>query len=143
MLKKFLVCSVVSMFVMGGAVISSMATGDTGPATLTIVDSKSAKPKPALFPHKEHQDKFKCGECHHGMADGKQVPYTEGMKIQKCETCHTGDTLAGKMKGKLKLDTIKGAGHGNCLECHKEMVAKDPALKEKKLDKCTTCHPKS
>ena len=142
MLKKFLVCSVVSMFVMGGAVISSMATSDTGPATITITDSKSAKPKPAQFPHKAHQDKFKCGECHHGIADGKQVPYTEGMKIQKCETCHTGDTLAGKMKDKLKLDTIKGAGHGNCLECHKEMTAKDPALKEKKLASCTTCHPK-
>ncbi len=141
MLKKFLVCSVVSMFVMGGVVISSMATG-TGPADITITDSKSAKPKPAQFPHKAHQDKFKCGDCHHGMADGKQVPYAEGMEIKKCETCHTGDTLAGKMKDKLKLDTLKGAGHGNCLECHKEMAAKDPALKEKKIDKCATCHPK-
>ncbi len=143
MLKKFVVCSVVSMFVIGGAVISSMATGDAGPADITITDSTSAKPKPAQFPHKVHQDKFKCDECHHGMADGKAVPYTEGMKIEKCETCHTGDTLAGKMKDKLKLDTLKGAGHGNCLECHKKMAKADPTLKEKKIDKCAACHPKA
>lgn len=143
MLKKFLVCSVISMFVMGGAVISAMATDDAGPADITLTDSTSSKPKPAQFPHKIHQDKFKCGECHHGMADGKQVPYTEGMKIEKCATCHTGDTLAGKMKDKLKLDSLKGAGHGNCLECHKKMAAEDPALKEKKIDKCAACHPKS
>jgi hypothetical protein len=142
MLKKVLVCSVVSMFALGGAVISSMATSDPGPADITFSDSKSAKPKPAQFPHKAHQDKFKCGECHHGMADGKQVPYTEGMEIQKCEACHNSDVLAGKMDGKLELDTLKGAGHGNCLACHKKMAAEDPALKAKKIASCATCHPK-
>ena len=50
-----------------------------------------------------------------------------------------GEKLAGKTKGKLKLDTLKGAGHGNCLECHKEQ-AKDPA--KKALKSCKTCHPK-
>ena len=143
MLKKVLVCSVVSMFVLGGVAISAMASDELGPADITIADPGSAKPKPAQFPHKAHQEKFECGECHHGMgADGKQVPYTKGMEIQKCAVCHTGDKLAGKMVGKLKLDTIKGAGHGNCLECHKEMAAKDPALKERKIDKCAACHPK-
>jgi hypothetical protein len=143
MLKKVLVCSVVSMFALCGAVVSSLATGDPGPAEITIVDSKSAKPKPALFPHKKHQDAFKCEECHHGMTDGKKVPYVEGQEVQKCEACHNGDVLAGKMKDKLKLDTLKGAGHGNCLECHKEMAKNDAALKEKKIDKCAACHPKA
>ena len=142
MLKKILVCSVVSMFVLCGAVMSSLATVDKGPADITIVGSKSAKPKPAIFPHAKHQEAFKCAECHHGMADGKQVPYSETLEIQKCEVCHTGDALAGKTKGKLKLDTIKGAGHGNCLDCHKAMAKKDPALKAKKIDKCAACHPK-
>jgi hypothetical protein len=141
MLKKILACSVVSLFVLCGAISYSMAV-EAGPAEITVADSKSKKPKPAVFPHKQHQDAFKCGDCHHGMADGKQVPYADGQEIQKCETCHTGDTLAGKTKGKLKLDTIKGAGHGNCLACHKEMAKKDAALKEKKIDKCATCHPK-
>jgi hypothetical protein len=143
MLKKVLVGSVISMFALCGAVVFSMAAGDTGPADITLTDSTSAKPKPAQFPHKKHQDAFKCEQCHHGMADGKQVPYTEGMEIKKCETCHNGDVLAGKMKDKLKLDTLKGAGHGNCLECHKEMAKNDAALKEKKIDKCAACHPKA
>ena len=143
MLKKVLVCSFISMFVMGGAVISSLAADDKGPAEIKMTSSKSAKPKPAQFPHKQHQDAFECAQCHHGMADGQQVPYVEGQEIQKCASCHNSDILAGKTKGKLKLDTIKDAGHGNCLECHKEMAKNDPALKAKKIDKCATCHPKS
>jgi hypothetical protein len=143
MLKKVLVCSVISMFVMGGAVISSFATDDKGPADITMTSSKSAKPKPAQFPHQQHQEAFSCGECHHGMENGEKVPYTEGMEIKKCEECHNPEVLAGKTKDKLKLDNLKGAGHGNCLECHKEMAKSDPALKEKKIDKCATCHPKS
>ncbi len=142
MLKKVLVCSVVSMFIAGGAVVSSMAA-EKGPAEITVGYPDSAKPKPAQFPHAKHQEAFGCGDCHHGMAeDGTQVPYSEDLEIKQCWECHTGDTLAGKKDGKLKLDTIKGAGHGNCLACHKEMAKKDPALKEKKIASCSTCHPK-
>ncbi len=143
MLKKIVVCSVITMFAVGSTVITSMAADEKGPAEITIVNSKSAKPKPAQFPHRKHQELYKCAECHHGMADGKQVPYVEGQKIQKCEACHNEDVLAGKKKGNLKLDTLKGAGHGKCLECHKEMVKKDAALKEKNLTKCSTCHHKA
>lgn len=142
MLKKILACSVVSLFVVCGAVSYSLAA-DKGPADITISSSTSAKPKPAVFPHAKHQEAFECGECHHGMADdGKQVPYAEGQEIGKCESCHNEEKLAGKMKDKLKLDTIKGAGHGNCLECHKEKAKEDAALKERKIDKCAACHPK-
>ena len=144
MLKKVLACSVASLFVFYGAASFISAAVDTGPAEITIVSSTSKKPKPAVFPHKMHQEtlKLKCAECHHSNADGKQVAYEEGQKIEKCESCHNKDVLAGKLKGKLKLDTIKGAGHGNCLACHKEMAKKDPALKAKKIDKCKACHPK-
>ncbi|NOR23420.1 MAG: class III cytochrome c [Desulforhopalus sp.] len=145
-MKKILVCSVVSMFVLGGAVISSMANADKGAAEIKMVGSKSAKPKPAVFPHAKHQEAFKCEECHHGMADGKKVAYTEGMDLKgkKCEGCHNSEyeALAGKKMGKLKLDTIKGAGHGNCLACHKKMAKEDASLKERKIDKCAACHPK-
>ncbi len=141
MLKKILACSVVSLFVLCGAVSYSMAV-DAGPADITITHAKSKKPKPAVFPHKKHQDTLECAECHHGMADGKKVDYSESLEIQKCETCHNSEVLAGKLKGKLKLDTSKGAGHGNCLACHKAMAKKDAALKERKIDKCAACHPK-
>ncbi|MFW2365038.1 MAG: cytochrome c3 family protein [Desulforhopalus sp.] len=139
MLKKILACSVISLFVVFGAISYSLAT-DAGPAEIEMVGAKSKKPKPAVFPHAAHQKTLKCADCHHGMADGKQVAYTEGQEIGKCESCHNKDVLAGKTKGKLKLDTIKGAGHGNCLECHKEMAAKDEA--KKALKSCKTCHPK-
>ena len=137
MIRKALVCGTAAAFLLCGLAFTSLA-GDTGPETITLTATGSAKPKPATFPHKKHQETLKCGECHHGMQDGKQVPYAEGMEIGKCESCHNPEKLAGKTKGALKLDTMKGAGHGNCLECHKDMAKKDPALKAKGLHKCTT-----
>ena len=142
MLKKIFACSVVSLFVFYGAASFISAAVDAGPAEITIVSADSKKPKPAGFPHEAHQATLQCADCHHQMADGKQVPYTEGQEIGTCESCHNKDKLAGKLKGKLKLDTIKGAGHGLCLDCHKAMAKKDPALKAKKIDKCAACHPK-
>lgn len=135
MLKKMLVCSVVAVFMLCGAVISSWAV-DTGPAEITLVTAKAKKP--AQFPHKMHQGMFKCAQCHHGMKDGKQVPYVEGQEIKKCDSCHNPEVMGANKK----LDSFMKAGHARCKECHKEMTKKDPALKEKKLDKCTTCHVK-
>lgn len=150
MLKKVLACSVVTMFILCGSVISTFAS-DHGPKDkdkdtdiIIMEDSTSSKPKPAKFPHQLHKDTFSCDACHHGMDDdGKLVAYTDGMEIQKCATCHNAEVLPGKMKDRLKLDTLKGAGHGNCLECHREMAKKDPALKERKIASCSTCHPKN
>ena len=143
MLKKILACSVVSLFILSGVGFVLASDPDPGPAEITIVGTKSKKPKPAIFPHKMHQDAFKCMECHHGMGeDGKQADYVADQKIEKCESCHNPEKLAGKTKGKLKLDTIKGAGHGKCVACHKAMEKEKPELKEKKISKCTVCHPK-
>ena len=135
-MKKILVCSAMALFMVASSAVLTFA--DKGPADIIVgADGK----KPAVFPHAVHQDMMGCAECHHSMADdGSQVPYVEGQAIQKCAECHTGDTLAGKTAGKLKLDTMKGAGHGNCLECHKEKAAADEAMKD--LKKCSTCHPK-
>lgn len=138
-MKKIIACSVMSLCMLFGTVCFSFAAGDTGPASITLGESGK---KPAQFPHKKHQDAFKCAECHHLMAaDGKQSPYVEGQEIKKCAACHNATVLAGKMKDKLALDTLKGAGHGACLQCHK-MKNDEPALKDKHLDKCDTCHAK-
>lgn len=141
MIRKALICGAAAVFLLCGLMNTGFAEEKKGPETITLTATGSAKPKPAVFPHKKHQETLKCADCHHSAKDGKQVPYTEGMEIGKCESCHNPEVLAGKTKGALKLDTLKGAGHGNCLECHKEMVKKDPALMDKKLDKCATCHP--
>ncbi len=140
MVKKLVVAAAASALMFLGIATQGFSA-DVGPADITLQTTGSAKPKPAQFPHKAHQDKLKCGDCHHGMAaDGKQEPYTDGMAIGKCESCHNPEKLGGKMKDKLKLDEFKGAGHGNCLECHKATAKADPAKKD--LAKCDTCHPK-
>jgi len=136
MIKKALITAAAVAFLLGG--FAAMSSANTGPEEMTLETTGSAKPKPAFFPHKAHQATLQCAECHHGMADGKQVPYTEGMEIGKCESCHNSDVLAGKLAGKEKLDTFKGAAHTNCLGCHKEVAAKDEAKKE--LKSCKTCH---
>ena len=115
-------------------------TSGHGPENITLKSSDSSKKEPVVFPHEEHQEAFSCGECHHAMVDGKQAPYTEGMEIQKCEACHNSEVLGGKKEGKYELDNFKGAGHGNCLECHKKIAKEDSS--KKKLKSCSTCHKK-
>jgi len=138
MLKKLVVSVAMAVLVTAGAVAGAIAA-DKGPAEITL---GAGGKKPVVFPHAAHQAKgIACGVCHHSMsADGKQVPYTDGMAIQKCETCHNPEKLAGKMDGTNKLDTMKGAGHARCQGCHKAEIAKDPS--KEKLMKCTTCHSK-
>ena len=114
-------------------------TTDSAPENMVLANSQRSKP-PALFPHELHAAEYACGECHHGMADGKATPYVEGMEIQSCESCHNPDVLGGVKKGKYKLDTLKGAAHANCIECHKAIAKEDPS--RKMLRSCKTCHPK-
>jgi hypothetical protein len=140
MVKKVLICSFAALFLVCGISNMALSTEKKGPAELKLVSSDATKKPPAVFPHKKHQDSIECGECHHGIKDGKQDPYSETLEIKKCESCHNSDVLAGKTKGKLKLDTFKGAGHGNCLACHKAVAKKD--VSKKKLKSCKTCHVK-
>ncbi len=139
MIKRALICSLSALFLICGFASQALSS-DAGPAELKLVSSDASKKPPAVFPHKTHQDTLKCGECHHGMKDGKQVAYADGMEIKKCESCHNKDLMDGKKKGKLKLYTFKGAAHGNCLDCHKAVAKKDKA--KKALKKCKTCHKK-
>jgi len=115
------------------------ASDDKGPAEITLQSTvdPAEKPKPAQFPHAKHQESFSCADCHHSKAeDGTQSAYTEGMKIEKCETCH--NKAAGLDEAK-KLSTFKDAAHANCKGCHKEKGGD----KAKELAKCTNCHPKA
>jgi len=140
MLNKLVVSLAAAAILVAGAVAGAVAA-DKGPAEITL-GAAGMKPGQVVFPHAAHQGRgLACGECHHSMsADGKQVPYTDGMAIQKCETCHNPEKLAGKAAGANKLDTMKGAGHARCQECHKAEAKKDEA--KKKLISCTTCHSK-
>ncbi len=141
MVKKLLIVFVATAFVIGGLISVSYAATDKGPAEITLqTKGKKGKFAHAVFPHAKHQEKYDCATCHHSMKDGKQVPYTEGMKIQPCDACHNKEVLAGKKMGKEHLDTLKGAAHARCRECHDKEAAKNPALKA--IKSCNNCHKK-
>ncbi len=111
---------------------TSFAEADKGPADITLESTidKAKVAKSAIFPHAKHQETLTCGDCHHSKdAAGKQVAYVDGQKVEKCESCH--NKAAGMPK---KLTTFKEAAHANCKACHKKT--------DKKLAKCTVCHPK-
>ncbi|WP_068671711.1 cytochrome c3 family protein [Thermosulfurimonas dismutans] len=106
-----------------------------GPEVIKLPSPKMKKTT-VTFSHHKHQEILNgnCGECHHSKtADWKQVPYKEGMKIEKCETCHN------KSHPNKKLNSVKKAMHANCKGCHKSMKK---AGKKHGPVKCTGCHKK-
>ncbi|MBU0728363.1 MAG: cytochrome c family protein [Proteobacteria bacterium] len=131
MTKKTLICVAALAFLFSFGLGVSFAV-DAGPAEMELTTDKGKKP--ATFPHKAHQDKIKCADCHHGQdADGKQTAYTDGMAIQTCVTCHN-DKMAN-----AKLNDFKKAAHKNCKDCH---TAESTAQNKPGLKKCGTCHTK-
>ena len=131
MLKKSL--SIVTALVFCMALVAAgTAMANNGPAELVLKTAKAKKP--AAFPHKKHQDMYKCGQCHHGKdATGKQTPYVDGQEIKKCVTCHNKKDMTNK-----KLNSFKAVGHARCKECHKKVKKEG----EKAPTKCTGCHVK-
>ncbi len=125
-LTLFFACTLV-------AAAAFAAETNTGPESMVLQSTldPAKKPRPATFPHREHQERLDCAECHHGKgADGKQTPYVAGQPIAKCESCH--NTKAADMNP--KYNTFQKAGHANCRSCHQETEAK--------LAKCSVCHKK-
>ena len=133
MMKKALLC----VFAVICLSFAGIVIADNGPADMILqaeID-KAKTPKPSVFPHAKHQEIASCGDCHHGSEDGKQVPYTEGMAIEKCESCHNSGNEA-MPKG---LGTYKDAAHKQCRDCHKQAAADNPALAEV-FKGCKPCH---
>jgi len=136
MMKNALICFFAVAFLFA---VAGISMADNGPAEMTLQaeKDKAKKPKPAVFPHQKHQSFAPCAECHHSAKDGKQVAYTEGMEIQKCETCHyTGSSMP------KELSTFKDVAHKNCKDCHKKAATDKPELAEK-FKGCLPCHQKS
>jgi hypothetical protein len=131
MMKKTVIYSVAFAFALSLGFNANAMAADKGPADITLQATKDAapKPKPATFPHAKHQATLACGDCHHSKdAAGKQIPYVEGQKVEKCETCH--NKAAGIANAKVA--TFKDAAHTNCKGCHTEKKA-GPT-------KCDGCH---
>lgn len=130
MKRKFIICATAFAFVFSLVIAGGICmAGDTGPEEMVLKTAEAKKP--ANFPHKKHQEKFECKECHHSKdAEGKQIPYAEGQEIGKCDSCHN-DSMADP-----KLNSFKNAAHANCKGCHKEKAAEGAPTK------CDGCHPK-
>ena len=116
-----------------GEIVEEAAKADTslGPAVIKMQTAR--KKKPAIFPHRIHQESWECEVCHHGRdAEGKQTPYVEGMVIQHCPTCHNL-----KMPNK-KLNSFMKSAHARCKGCHKKLVEEGEV--HGPIGKCTGCH---
>ncbi len=133
--RKSLVLLIVAAFVMslGLGVAMSLADDTKGPEErLLNPDGK----KPALFPHRAHQKREKCSNCHHYVDDAgaKQAvtddPLSNVGKIKKCDTCHNADFANEKLR------KWKDVGHKLCKTCHKKNKEAGAPTK------CGGCHPK-
>ena len=106
---------------------------ELGPEIIKLQTSR--KRKPALFPHRQHQETWSCEICHHGKdSEGNQTPYTEGMRIQHCITCHNPTNMKNK-----KLNNFMLAGHARCKGCHKKIVEEEGKAAGP-IAKCNGCH---
>jgi hypothetical protein len=109
-----------------------MIASELGPEIIKLQTSR--KRKPAIFPHRKHQEMWSCENCHHGKdSEGNQVPYTAGMRIQHCATCHNPNSMKNK-----KLNNLMLASHARCKGCHKKIV--DEMGKAGPIAKCSGCH---
>ncbi len=79
--------------------------------------------KPASFPHRDHQQFLSCTSCHHVRENV--------MVIDRCISCHN-ETMPN-----AELNSLKAAGHGLCVTCHKKVTAEGGAAPRR----CSSCHP--
>jgi len=127
--KIFFLISALVLFFGLSVVCDPGIAGDQGPQTLEL-KTFSGK-KPARFPHRRHQKKFACKECHHTKTDtGLKEEYSDDMKIERCVACHNENDMTNP-----KLNSFKLAAHGLCKACHKQNRDSAPT-------KCSGCHIK-
>lgn len=132
-MNKLLVCGTLLALCCAPCLLSIAHAADKGPVEITLqatIDPATPQ-KPARFPHGDHQARLECKTCHHGKSvEGKRISYTEGQKIDKCETCHTSKAATLPEH----VNTFQKAAHVLCKDCHKK--------NKPELAKCSVCHIK-
>jgi len=115
----------------------------TNQETITINSTlweKHTKP-PVVFNHKEHQDLYQCGICHHKYENGVNV-WTEDLKVFKCQHCHNEPTQTGEKKlSECELArNLKVAYHTQCVGCHRDIKRSNKDANAPVT--CIKCHEK-
>ena len=109
---------ILAALALGAALFGTIAVADNH---MIVIDKAQAKKSPVSFPHKAHQDKYECVECHHTAKGADDA--------QSCFECHGKNPDIpdpGQMSAK------KNPFHIKCIGCHKEEAA-GPT-------KCKECH---
>jgi len=125
------VLTIIFLLALQQEICSAGAPGniDTGPEEMVLKTHSGIKS--ARFPHRSHQAAFDCGQCHHAKSKaGIKLPYSPGMKVEKCVVCHNKEDMVSP-----KLNNFKLVAHGLCKGCHKKQEDSAPT-------KCSGCHIK-
>lgn len=124
--KKFKILVGTVMVVLFAAILFQVAHAQKKPPESLMLKLDDAKFPPVLFTHSVHTEKEKigCVRCHHKDKD----PGEPG----GCMPCHDRKDV------KMGAPPIKDAYHKNCIDCHKESIAK----KINAPTKCNECHKK-
>lgn len=137
MQRKILSVTQLLLFVFFQTAIAPMSTAeaiknniDIGPEEIVL--KSPSRIRSARFPHRRHQEKFTCGQCHHAKNEaGVKIPYKEGMLVRKCIVCHNREAMISP-----KLNTFKLIAHSLCKECHKRQKNSSAPTR------CSGCHIK-
>lgn len=121
LIRETLLTSVILLF----STHNSVFAGDLDPVKIIMKSETSGKNYPAFFPHNAHQFYISCSQCHHGMdRNNQKTEFRKEQEVVKCSTCHNRKKMSDKtieftpLKKFLRLDTMAGAAHASCLDCH-------------------------
>ncbi len=124
--KTFKIAVVTALIVLFAAVLFQLVYAQKKPPEPLVLKLEGGKFPPVTFSHSVHTEKTKvdCAVCHHKDKDPKQPG--------SCMPCHDRTDV------KNGAPPIKDAYHKNCIECHKESLAKNVNAPTK----CNECHKK-
>jgi len=125
-MDKKLFFIVLMVFAVAFILAISMVAAQKKPAEPISIKLEGGKLPPVNFSHITHTEKTKieCIKCHHKDKDTNNP--------EPCVKCH----LINEVKD--NAPKAKDAYHKNCIDCHKESVAKGTAAPAK----CNECHKK-
>ncbi|MGE4553295.1 MAG: cytochrome c3 family protein [Desulfovibrionaceae bacterium] len=123
-MKKLLLVSLMVAALFAAYTVAALAADAPAKPVEIKFLGDGAKYAPVMFDHSKHAA-LKCEDCHHKMAESKDM---------KCTTCHKDVTKENKKKPESFDSAFHAKSTHSCVGCHKEM--------KKGPTKCNECHSK-